>query len=66
MKKLMVSFFALALIVGASSCKKSYTCQCVNNTTGATSTVSVKASSTTDAAVQCAGQTQGGTSTCAY
>ncbi len=65
MKKVIFLFSAVALLA-VSSCDKSYTCTCVNNTTAATSTVSVKASSSTNAVTQCAAQTQGGTSTCEY
>lgn len=64
MKKLVFAF-GLIIALGCSSCQK-YTCTCVNNSTGASSTVQVSASSTSDAIIKCAQQTQGGTSTCSY
>jgi hypothetical protein len=66
MKKLALFFSVAVIAISCSSCLKSYTCTCVNNNTGASSTVSVTAANTTDAALKCASQTQGGTSTCAY
>ena len=65
MKKVFLFMSVCALVFGSSSCTKSYTCACYNNNTGASSTTSVKAVNTTDAALKCAQQTQGGTSTCA-
>lgn len=65
MKKFLLVLSVLT-VIGASSCKKSYTCTCINNNTLATSTVSVKASNATDAVSACAAQTEGGTATCGY
>ncbi|MCW3126807.1 MAG: hypothetical protein JWO03_2465 [Bacteroidetes bacterium] len=64
MKKFLSVLAVAAIVFGTSSCSKSYTCACYNNSTGAASTTSVKATSTTDAAVKCSQQTQGGTSSC--
>ena len=63
MKKIFL-FLSVSFILLGSSCTKSYTCDCYNNTTGASSTVSVKAANTTDAALKCAQQTNGGSSSC--
>jgi hypothetical protein len=64
MKKILLVLSVAAIVFGGSSCTKSYTCACYNNTTYASSTASVSAANTTDAALKCAAETKGGTSTC--
>jgi len=65
MKKIIL-FCSALILLSMTSCLKTYTCYCADNTTGASSTVTVKASNSVGAANACAKQTQGGTATCAY
>ena len=51
MKKVILT---LVVVAGLSaSCKKSYTCTCENSSTGAVTTSTVKATSTTSAESDC-------------
>ena len=64
MKRIILTLSMAALVLGGSSCKKSYTCSCVSNVGGVTSNVTVQATNAITAAEECNQQTQGGTSTC--
>lgn len=60
MKKFFVIMAVAALGFGASSCGKTYTCYCVDGN-GTVSQPTVKATSTTDAALKCVNKSSGST-----
>ena len=64
MKRLILILSGAAIILGSSSCQKTYTCSCVSNVGGINSTTTVKASNIIQATQRCDNETQGGTSTC--
>ena len=64
MKKFILILSVCAMLIGGSSCKKSYTCACTSNVGGVNSTATVQATNAIDASNQCDQQTQGGTSSC--
>jgi hypothetical protein len=53
MKKLLF-VASVFILLGSSSCKKDYTCYCVNATTSAVTNPTVKASNSSDATKACA------------
>jgi|GEM_PF-3267924 len=62
MMKFILMSSVCAIVLGNSSCTKSYTCTCYDNNSGVTSTSTVSGANTTDAALKCSQKSTGNVS----